>query len=47
MDKENQCIVTDLSEEKHTLDNLEESLKSLQVRIQFLLKEESKNKKKL
>jgi hypothetical protein len=38
MDKENQCIVTDLTEEKQTLDNIEESVKLLQVRIQFLLK---------
>ncbi len=45
MDKENN--VPSVAEEKQTLDAIEESVKSLYVRIQYLLKEDCKHRKKL
>lgn len=45
MEKEN--TVPNVAAEKHTLDAIEQSVKSLHVRIQYLLKEDNKHRKKL
>lgn len=43
----NRVIPTSLAEEKQTLDNIEASVRALQTRIQYLLKEDSKRQKHL
>jgi hypothetical protein len=43
----NAVIPTSLVEERSMLENIESSVQSLQARIQYLLKEDSKHRKKL